>query len=129
MNCDGQRALVHISNSGRLRELLTPDNVMCLTPAVPSSNRKTAYNLTLVGVGDVLVSADATAPNALLAEALEDGQVDEFTGEEVLPWLCLKGISTGAMQVALEALLGPRSQRSVCAVYRIYSGSSSQMRP
>ncbi|HBD85048.1 MAG TPA: hypothetical protein DC056_13660, partial [Dehalococcoidia bacterium] len=83
MNCDGQRALVHISNSGRLRELLTPDNVMCLTPADPSSNRKTAYNLTLVGVGDVLVSADATAPNALLAEALEDGQVDEFTGEEV----------------------------------------------
>ena len=49
--------------------------------------------------------------------------------EEVLPWLCLKGKSTGAMQDALEASLGPRSQRSVSAVYRIYSGSSSQMRP
>ena len=49
--------------------------------------------------------------------------------EEVLPWLCLEGISTGAMQDALEASLGPRSQRSVSAVYRIYSGSSSQMRP
>ena len=48
---------------------------------------------------------------------------------EVLPWLCLKGKSTGAMQDALEASLGPRSQRSVSAVYRIYSGSSSQMRP
>ena len=32
----------------------------------------------------------------------------------MLPWLCLKGISTGAMQEALEASLGPRSQRSVC---------------
>jgi len=28
----------------------------------------------------------------------------------VLPWLCLKGISTGAMQEALEALLGPEAK-------------------
>lgn len=30
--------------------------------------------------------------------------------EEVLPWLYLKGISTGAMQEALEALLGPEAK-------------------
>lgn len=30
--------------------------------------------------------------------------------EEVLPWLYLKGISTGAMQEALEALLGPQAK-------------------
>jgi len=30
--------------------------------------------------------------------------------EEVLPWLWLKGISTGAMQEALEALLGPEAK-------------------
>ena len=30
--------------------------------------------------------------------------------EEVLPWLYLKGISTGDMQEALEALLGPEAK-------------------
>ena len=28
----------------------------------------------------------------------------------MLPWLCLEGISTGAMQEALEALLGPEAK-------------------
>ena len=36
----------------------------------------------LVGVSDVLVSADSTVPTALLIEALEDRQVDEFTDYE-----------------------------------------------
>ena len=30
--------------------------------------------------------------------------------EEVLPWLCLKGISTGAMQEAIETSLGPEAK-------------------
>lgn len=84
MEIDGEQARVHIANSGRLQELLTPDNVMYLTPADPSSNRKTAYDLTLVRIGDVLVSADARAPNALIAEALEDGYLEEFTGYETI---------------------------------------------
>lgn len=76
--------LVHIANSGRLRELLTPDNVMYLTPADPNRDRKTAYDLTLVGIGDLLVSADARAPNALIAESVEAGLVAEFTGFETI---------------------------------------------
>ena len=84
MDCEGQQVLVHIANSGRLRELFTPDNIMYLTPVDPSSNRKTAYDLTLVRIGDVLVSADARVPNALLAEALEGGHLEEFTGYEAI---------------------------------------------
>ncbi|HAC17442.1 MAG TPA: hypothetical protein DCF78_02540, partial [Dehalococcoidia bacterium] len=67
MEIDKEQMLVHIANSGRLGELLTSDNTMYLTPADPTSNRKTAYDLTLVGIGDVLVSVDARTPNALLA--------------------------------------------------------------
>ena len=58
MEIDKEQMLVHIANSGRLGELLTPDNTMYLTPADPTSNRKTAYDLTLVGIGDVLVSLE-----------------------------------------------------------------------
>ena len=82
MDCGGEQVMVHIANSGRLRELFTPENAMYLTPADPSSNRKTAYDLTLVGIGDILVSADARAPNALLAESLEGGHLEAFRGYE-----------------------------------------------
>ena len=80
MELDGGRELVHIANSGRMHELFSSDNAMYLTPAPPGSNRKTAYDLTLVGVGDILVSADARAPNALLAESIQEGCLQEFTG-------------------------------------------------
>jgi sugar fermentation stimulation protein A len=80
IDCEDEKVLVHIANSGRLRELFTPDNTMYLTPADPTSNRKTAYDLTLVGIGDILVSADARAPNTLLAEAIECGFIKEFSG-------------------------------------------------
>jgi sugar fermentation stimulation protein A len=80
MDCEGEKVLVHIANSGRLRELFTPENTMYLTPADPTANRKTAYDLTLVQVGDILVSADARAPNTLLSEAIEIGFLDEFSG-------------------------------------------------
>lgn len=82
MEIDKEQMLVHIANSGRLGELLTSDNTMYLTPADPTSNRKTAYDLTLVGIGDVLVSADARTPNVLLAESLLEGCLELFNGYE-----------------------------------------------
>ena len=82
MEIDKEQMLVHIANSGRLGELLTSDNTMYLTPADSTSNRKTAYDLTLVGIGDVLVSVDARTPNALLAESLLEGCLEIFNGYE-----------------------------------------------
>jgi len=82
MEIDKEQMLVHIANSGRLGELLTSDNTMYLTPSDPTSNRKTAYDLTLVGIGDVLVSADARTPNDLLAESLLEGCLEKFNGYE-----------------------------------------------
>jgi len=77
---DGQQVLCHVANSGRLRELLSPDNTLWLTPAPEGADRKTTHDLRLVGIGGVLVSGDARLPNHLLREAIESGRLPEFGG-------------------------------------------------
>ena len=80
MRHDGEEKLVHIANSGRLKELLRPENPMLLAPAAQGRHRKTAYDLALVEVNGVLVSADARLPNALFREAIDAGRVPELAG-------------------------------------------------
>ena len=65
----GREEMVHVANSGRLRELFEPGRRLLLAPA-PGEHRKTGYDLALVDLGHTLVSADSRLPNALLAEAL-----------------------------------------------------------
>ena len=84
MRVDGRETLVHVANSGRLKELLRPENPMILAPAPTGGNRKTAYDLALVELDGVLVSADARLPNGLLAEAIEAGRLPEFAGYEAV---------------------------------------------
>ena len=80
MIVDGQNVMVHIANSGRMEELLSPANRMLLTPVDPRTDRKTAFDLALVEVGGELVSADARLPNALMREAIDAGRISELTG-------------------------------------------------
>lgn len=75
----GQEVMVHVANSGRLEELLVPGYRMLLRP-MSGDHRKCRYDLALVDVGSVLVSADARLPNALLAEALAQDKLPEFQG-------------------------------------------------
>ena len=84
MRLDGRQVQVHISNSGRLEELLRPENPMLLAPAPVGTDRNTAYDLVLVEAGGVLVSADARVPNALLQEAIEGGRIPQFAGYDTL---------------------------------------------
>ena len=77
---DGRRVLCHVANSGRLHELLSPENTLWLTPAPDGANRKTTHDLRLVDIGGVLVSGDARLPNHLLREAIESGGLPEFAG-------------------------------------------------
>ena len=92
---DGRPAMVHVANSGRMRELLQ-QGVRCLLAPKTSAGRKTAYDLALVEVasdrtvgearreyggaapGRVLVSADARLPPALLWEAFQEGRLPPF---------------------------------------------------
>ena len=74
---EGREVMVHIANSGRMRELLEPGRRLLLTPA-PGEHRKTQFDLALVDLGTTLVSADSRLPNGLVAEALAEGQLPQF---------------------------------------------------
>ncbi len=79
VDLNGRETGVHVANSGRLRELFVPGAPVLLKP-VAQAGRKTAFDLALVQADGVLVSADARLPNALVAEAIESGILDEFPG-------------------------------------------------
>ena len=76
----GQETLVHVANSGRLRELLYEKATVMLTPVAPHPGRKTLYDLALVDTGHTLVSADARLPSALVYEAIQGLRIPEFRG-------------------------------------------------
>ena len=77
VNVNGREEMVHLPNSGRLRELLVPGFRMLLK-AAPGEHRKCPYDLALVDLGFTLCSADARLPNALAAEALAERRLAEF---------------------------------------------------
>ena len=77
VDLDGEETNVHVANSGRLRELFLPGAPVWLKPASGPS-RKTNYDLALVRAGQVMVSADARLPNALVAEAALAGRLEEI---------------------------------------------------
>ena len=76
---DGAETMIHVANSGRMRELLVEGRRIYLT-AAPGDHRKTAFDLTLVDLGHTLASADARLPNLLVYEALGQGRVGQFAG-------------------------------------------------
>jgi sugar fermentation stimulation protein A len=68
------RALAHVANSGRLRELLVHGARVYLRPQ-GRAGRSCPYDLALVRASGTLVSADARLPNALVAGALAAGGI------------------------------------------------------
>ena len=69
---DGRREHVHVKNTGRCRELLTPGARVYLQEAA-NPNRSTRYDLIVVEKGQRLINMDATAPNAAFYEYLQSG--------------------------------------------------------
>ena len=68
----GQEETVHVKNTGRCRELLTPDaQVWCRHD--PNPARKTHYDLITVLKGERLINMDSQAPNAAAKEWLLSG--------------------------------------------------------
>ena len=69
---DGQIHNVHVKNTGRCRELLTPNaTVWCQKSANP--NRKTQFDLIAVQKGERLINMDSQAPNIAAGEWLRAG--------------------------------------------------------
>ena len=79
---NGREVGIHVANSGRLRELFLPGALVWLKPApvlsLSKGRRKTDYDLALVEAAGTLVSADARVPNALVAEAVASGLLEDF---------------------------------------------------
>ena len=58
----GEAQVVHVKNTGRCRELLTPC-AMVLCQESDNPNRQTKYDLIAVQKGDRLINMDSQAPN------------------------------------------------------------------
>ena len=73
----GEVQTVHVKNTGRCRELLTPNaEVWCQESKNP--NRKTKYDLITVRKGDRLINMDSQAPNIAAGEWLRSGGLGEI---------------------------------------------------
>ena len=76
---DGREVMVHVANTGRMRELLTPERPVLLRPAA-KPERKTAFDLMLVDLGFALCSTDSRLPPRLVEEAFMEGRLEPFAG-------------------------------------------------
>ena len=75
---DGREEVVHVKNTGRCRELLTPGaEVWCQRSSNP--NRKTKFDLITVRKGNRLINMDSQAPNTAAREWLLAGGLGEIT--------------------------------------------------
>ena len=73
----GEVQTVHVKNTGRCRELLTPGvTVWCQESDNP--NRKTKFDLIAVQKGDRLINMDSQAPNVAAREWLKAGGLGEI---------------------------------------------------
>lgn len=70
---DNQEVIVHVKNTGRCRELLTPDAEVYVE-YFPETSRKTKYDLITVNKNSRLINMDSAAPNKVIYEALNQGK-------------------------------------------------------
>lgn len=81
----GERAVCHVKNTGRCRELL-PKGAKVWCEVASNSNRKTRYDLIAVEKGHRLINMDSQAPNIAVKEWLSGGglgAVEDLRAETV----------------------------------------------
>ncbi|MDF2615005.1 MAG: sfsA [Clostridia bacterium] len=80
---EGEEVISHIPNTGRLKELLYP-GAEVIVSYHSSPHRKTKYELRMVKKGSNWVSIDSQLPNALAAEAISSGIIEELQNYPIL---------------------------------------------
>ena len=75
---DGKEEIVHVKNTSRCRELLTPGAKLILEDKQHVLGRKTRYSVISVYKGNVLVNIDSQAPNTVVTEALLENKIKLF---------------------------------------------------
>ena len=66
---EGEEEVVHIKNTGRLKELLIPGSTVYLNKS-DNPNRKTKFDLICVQKNGLMINIDSTAPNTVMKEWL-----------------------------------------------------------
>lgn len=91
VNLMGKSMEVHVPNSGRLKEILTPGARVILREA-ESPVRKFKYDIILAYKDGILVSIDSVLPNKLVKVFLEDKirLLKQFEGRTIAPLLSFK---------------------------------------
>lgn len=74
----GEELMVHVPNTGRLKEILVP-GCRILLRREPGPNRKTPYALIAAWKGDRLINFDSQIPNKVVEEALLEGKIHQLS--------------------------------------------------
>ncbi|MBC8159139.1 MAG: DNA/RNA nuclease SfsA [Alphaproteobacteria bacterium] len=75
----GETVIAHCANSGSMLSVNEAGSEVWVSPA-RNPNRKLRYSWELIQIGDALVGINTGHPNALVAEAVAGGAIDELTG-------------------------------------------------
>lgn len=73
----GEEILVHVPNTGRLKEILIP-GCRCLIRHEDGAKRKTRHSLIAAWKGDLLINFDSQVPNRVVEEALLERRIPRF---------------------------------------------------
>ncbi|KZX13093.1 DNA/RNA nuclease SfsA [Methanobrevibacter curvatus] len=76
---DGKEEIAHVPNTGRCKELLTPNTIVYLLPS-DNPNRKTKYSLHFVENRGYLVSIYSSQANEIVYEAIKAKKIKELNG-------------------------------------------------
>ena len=80
---DGIKTLVHVPNTGRLKEILVK-GADVLLEVREKKGRKTPYELAFAYKDKRLISIDSQVPNKVFLESIKKGIVEEFKGYELV---------------------------------------------
>ncbi len=78
---DGDTVTAHCANSGSMKSVNEPGAEVWVSPA-ENPGRKLKFTWEMIRVGETLVGVNTSRPNAIVAEAIEAGQVTELAGYE-----------------------------------------------
>lgn len=115
---DGEEKYVHVPNSGRLKELLTPQRKVILRKAKQNYHRKTKYSISMVEYQKGLVSIESLWANKLFEEALTKGML--LSGYKILKREAFLG--TSRIDFMLENPNGKKGYAEVKSVTLVKDG-------
>jgi sugar fermentation stimulation protein A len=76
---DGRKVTAHCANSGSMLSVNEPGAEVWLSPA-QNPERKLKFTWEMIRIGKTLVGINTSHPNALVAEAIAAGKIDEVKG-------------------------------------------------